>query len=96
MNSAFPVRQQEYEAQRGMKRIWDGSEPTSAVTGQRPAFATAAIASPDSESSQGSSNARGQNLSVPAANTGVQAGGAAAAPAVSANIIFTEDAAARA
>jgi hypothetical protein len=40
--------------------IWDGSEPTSAVTGQRPAFATAASASPETASSQGSSNARGQ------------------------------------
>lgn len=64
VNSAFPVRQQDYEALHGMKKIWDGSEPTSAVTGQRPAFATAAIAAPDSESSQGSSNARGQADSV--------------------------------
>lgn len=64
VNSAFPVRQQDYEALHGMKKIWDGSEPTSAVTGQRPAFATAAIAAPDSESSQGSSNARGQGDSV--------------------------------
>lgn len=65
VNSAFPVRQEDYESLKGMKKIWDGSEPTSAVTGQRPAFATAASASPESESSQGSSNARGQDASVP-------------------------------
>lgn len=46
------------------KKIWDGSEPTSAVTGQRPAFATAASASLETESSQGSSNARGQSAST--------------------------------
>jgi hypothetical protein len=67
VNSAFPVRQEDYESLKGMKKIWDGSEPTSAVTGQRPAFATAASASPESESSQGSSNARGQDASVPPA-----------------------------
>lgn len=65
VNSAFPVRQEDYESLKGMKKIWDGSEPTSAVTGQRPAFATAASASPESGSSQGSSNARGQDASVP-------------------------------
>lgn len=64
VNSAFPVRQQDYEARRGMKKVWDGSEPTSAVTGQRPAYATAASAAPESVSSQGSSNARGQESSV--------------------------------
>ncbi len=60
INSAFPVRQQDYESRKGMKKIWDGSEPTPAVTGQRPAYATAASASPENVSSQGSSNARGQ------------------------------------
>ncbi len=65
VNSAFPVRQQDYEDRRGMKKIWDGSEPTSTVAGQRPAFATAASASPEAMSSQGSSNARGQETSVP-------------------------------
>lgn len=64
VNTAFPVRQADYESRHGMKKVWDGSEPTSAVTGQRPAFATAAIATPDAGSSQGSSNARGQDASV--------------------------------
>ena len=58
------ILEQDYEARRGIEKIWDGSEPTSAVTGQRPAFATAASDAPDSESSQGSSNARGQISSV--------------------------------
>ena len=48
----------------GQNSHWDGSEPTSAVAGQRPAFATAASASPESASSQGSSIARGQCLTV--------------------------------
>lgn len=64
VNSAFPVRQRDYEDRRGMKMIWDGSEPTSTVAGQRPAYATAASAAPEIKSSQGSSNARGQDSSV--------------------------------
>ncbi|KAB2890617.1 MAG: hypothetical protein F9K35_19045, partial [Burkholderiaceae bacterium] len=74
VNSAFPVRQQDYEDRRGMKKIWDGSEPTSAVTGQRPAYATAASASPELMSSQGSSNARGQDGSVPSTVPGAKGG----------------------
>ncbi len=50
---------------RGQNSVGDGSEPTSAVAGQQPAFATAASASPEAKSSQGSSNARGQEASVP-------------------------------
>jgi hypothetical protein len=64
VNSAFPVRQRDYEDRRGMKMIWDGSEPTSTVAGQRPAYATAASAAPEIKSSQGSPNARGQDASV--------------------------------
>lgn len=66
INSAFPVRQRDYEEKRDMKKLWDGSEPTSAVTGQQPAYATK---SPDELSSQGSPNARGQsNQSVQGEN----------------------------
>lgn len=63
VNSALPVRQEDYETRNGMKKVWDGSEPTSAATGRRPAFAAAANASPENTSSQGSPNARGQNSS---------------------------------
>lgn len=66
INSAFPVRQRDYEEKRDMKKLWDGSEPASAVTGQQPAYATK---SPDELSSQGSPNARGQsNQSVQGEN----------------------------
>jgi len=39
INTAFPVKRSDYEIRQGMKKIWDGSDPAVAVTGQRPAFA---------------------------------------------------------
>ena len=91
VNSAFPVRQEDYESLKGMKKIWDGSEPTSAVTGQRPAFATAASASPESESSQGSSNARGQDASVPPTVPAPQADTPKLTPAEAKSLMAWED-----
>lgn len=58
----------------GQNSHWDGSEPTSAVAGQRPAFATTASASPEAMSSQGSSIARDQCLTVVAKNVAVLLG----------------------
>lgn len=91
VNSAFPVRQEDYESLKGMKKIWDGSEPTSAVTGQRPAFATAASASPESESSQGSSNARGQDASVPPTAPAAQPDTPKLTPAEAKSLMAWED-----
>ncbi|MDI9333801.1 MAG: hypothetical protein QM533_05435 [Cytophagales bacterium] len=33
VNTAFPVRQADYEARHGMKKLWDGSEPASIAAG---------------------------------------------------------------
>jgi hypothetical protein len=33
VNTAFPVRQADYEGRHGMKKLWDGSEPASIATG---------------------------------------------------------------
>jgi hypothetical protein len=33
VNTAFPVRQSDYEAKHGMKILWDGSEPASIAAG---------------------------------------------------------------
>lgn len=62
VNTAFPVRQEDYEERKGMKKLWDWREPNTATTGQQPAFATTASAAPETVSSQGSSNARGQSV----------------------------------
>lgn len=40
VNSAFPVRQENYPEKHGFKPLWDGSEPASTASGKRPAFAS--------------------------------------------------------
>lgn len=59
VNSAFPVRQKDYEDRKGMKLLWDGSEPTSIATGQQSAFAAG---KPIETSSKASPNARNQSI----------------------------------
>lgn len=56
VNSAFPVRQEDYPEKHGFKKLCDGSEPTSAVAGKQPAFA----GQPKDGSDQATPNARGQ------------------------------------
>lgn len=58
VNSAFPVRQKDYESRKEMEKLWDGSEPTSVATGQQPAFAAGNL---DNVSSEASPNARNQS-----------------------------------
>jgi|GEM_PF-2322240 len=60
VNSAFPAQAAYFGRQerKGIKKLWDGSEPASVVTGQQPAYAAE---TPDSTSSQGSPTARGQS-----------------------------------
>jgi hypothetical protein len=65
VNTAFPVRQDNYPEKHGFKKLWDGSEPTSAVPGEQPAFAS----QPDNLSGQAAPNARGSrefNIRQPA------------------------------
>lgn len=57
INSAFPVRREDYAKKKGFVPLWEGSEPVFAVSGQQPAFAIA----PEVASGQGNSNARGQS-----------------------------------
>lgn len=57
VNSAFPVRQEDYPERHGFKKLWDGSEPASAVTGEQPAFAGQS----ESSSGQTTPNARSQS-----------------------------------
>lgn len=38
INSAFPVRQQDYEERQGMVKLWPVSEPQAAASGEPPAF----------------------------------------------------------
>lgn len=55
----FPVRQEDYPERHGFKKLWDGSEPASAVAGEQPAFAGQS----ESNSGQTTPNARGQSNS---------------------------------
>jgi len=57
VNSAFPVRQKDYEQRKGMEKLWGGSEPAPVATGQQPAFATETPNKP----SEVSPNARSQS-----------------------------------
>lgn len=59
VNSAFPVRQEDYPERHGFSKLWDGSEPTSTVTGEQSAFAGQS----ESGSGQTTPNARGQSNS---------------------------------
>jgi hypothetical protein len=58
VNTAFPVRQSDYELRHGMKKLWDGSEPQSIAAGQRSLYAAD---KPETSSSQVSTNAQGQS-----------------------------------
>jgi len=68
VNTAFPVKRGDYEARQGMQKIWDGSDPAIAVTGQQPAFAATPEAAqnkatsdyPDATSSQDNPTASDQ------------------------------------
>lgn len=57
VNTAFPVRQTDYPEKHGFKKLWDGSEPASAVTGEQPAYAGQS----ENPSGQTTPNARGQS-----------------------------------
>jgi hypothetical protein len=58
VNTAFPVRQSDYELRHGMKKLWDGSEPQSIAAGRRSLYAAD---KPETSSSQVSTNAQGQS-----------------------------------
>ena len=76
VNSAFPVRQRDYEQRRGMRRLWGGSEPAPSATGPRTPFAAG-----NSETSSGASpNAEGQSTAETVAPASAPAQAASPSP----------------